>query len=187
MTAFNRVWAMPSADTFSVAPIGAFVRRWLRGVSVDPFARNNQWATYTNDINPNTAAAYHMDAVDFLVMLGEQGVVADVVLFDPPYSPRQVAECYAEAGLTPTMADTQTARFKKEVRTAIRAICRPGSVVLSFGWNTVGMGPLYRTEETLLVCHGGDHNDTICIAERMVERSDAQVDVFAAGEQAVAA
>lgn len=170
---------MPSADTFSVAPIGAFVRRWLRGVSVDPFARNNEWATYTNDINPNTSAKYHMDAVAFLQMLADKGVQADVILFDPPYSPRQVAECYAEAGLTPTMADTQTARFKKDVRRAMLDLCRVGTVVLSFGWNTVGMGPLFRTEETLLVCHGGDHNDTICIAQRMVESASAQVDAFA--------
>lgn len=26
----NRVWAMPSADTFDVPPIGDFVKRYLR-------------------------------------------------------------------------------------------------------------------------------------------------------------
>ncbi len=37
-----RVWAMPNGDTFSVKPIGAFVRKYLAQstVSVDPFARN---------------------------------------------------------------------------------------------------------------------------------------------------
>lgn len=41
-TTFSRVWAMPSRDTFSVPPIGDFVRRYLSvaEVPVDPFARN---------------------------------------------------------------------------------------------------------------------------------------------------
>jgi hypothetical protein len=43
-----RAWAMPNGDTFSVAPIGAFVRKYLAdsSCSVDPFARNNAWATF---------------------------------------------------------------------------------------------------------------------------------------------
>lgn len=32
------------------------------------------------------------------------------------------------------------------------------------------MGPGWETLETMLVCHGGDHNDTICLAERMVSQ-----------------
>jgi len=28
------------------------------------------------------------------------------------------------------------------------------------------MGPEWITEEIMMVCHGGDHNDTICLAER---------------------
>ena len=31
---FSRVWAMPNADTFSVKPIGDFVRRYLKGASI---------------------------------------------------------------------------------------------------------------------------------------------------------
>lgn len=163
---------MPSADTFDCQPIGGLVRKYLRGVSVDPFARNKRWATYTNDLNPNTAAEYHMDAVAFLEMLAGRGVDADVVIFDPPYSPRQIAECYAEAGLSAGMQDTQSGRFKRLCRDAIRKITKPGGVVLSFGWNSVGMGPGFAGEEMLIVCHGGDHNDTICFVERCVEKQE---------------
>ena len=167
---FSRKWAMPSADTFSIAPIGDFVKRYLSGVSVDPFARNKEWATFTNDINPKTSAAYHMDAGDFLDEMKRQGVIADVVLFDPPYSPRQVAEVYAEIGITPTMQDTQTAASKRVWREGIRAISKPGTICLSFGWNSVGMGQAWETLEILLVCHGGDHNDTICLAQRLTNK-----------------
>jgi len=50
---------MPNANTFEVAPIGEFVKRHSSGVIVDPFARNNGWATHSNDLNPETAAKYH--------------------------------------------------------------------------------------------------------------------------------
>lgn len=166
---FSRQWAMPSADTFDVPPIGDFVRRYLRGVTVDPFARNKRWATHTNDLNPATEAEHHMDAEAFLNMLADQGIVADVVILDPPYSPRQISECYAAAGLKAGMADTQNASLYSRVRRAARRLCRPGSVVLSLGWNSAGMGRGFRMDEILLVAHGGAHNDTICVAETMMQ------------------
>jgi adenine-specific DNA methylase len=93
---FSRQWAMPNSNTFSVKPIGDFVKSYLSRskVSIDMFSRDKDWATYTNDLNPNTTSMYHMDAEEFLVHLKTNGVVADLVLFDPPYSPRQISECY---------------------------------------------------------------------------------------------
>lgn len=166
---FTRCFAMPSAETFSVKPIGEFVRRYLGAatVSVDPFARNRDWATYTNDINPSTSAQSHQDAEDFLKGLAAKNINADLVLFDPPYSPRQISEHYRAAGLEVGQADTQSARLYKRVRDAIDPLVRPGGIVLSFGWQSVGMGINrgYSLIETMLVAHGGAHNDTICIAE----------------------
>lgn len=56
----------------------------------------------------------------------------------------------------------------KRVRDAVDELLRPGGIVLSFGWSSNGMGKSrrYELEEILLVCHGGAHNDTICIAKR---------------------
>jgi len=168
--AFSRVFAMPNAETFSVKPIGEFVQRFLAEakISVDPFARNRAWATYTNDINPATSAQSHQDAEAFLDGLAAKNINADLVLFDPPYSPRQIAEHYRAAGLQVGQDDTQSGRLYRRVRDAIDRIVRPGGVVLSFGWQSVGMGigRGYELFETMLVAHGGGHNDTICIAER---------------------
>ena len=167
---FWRTWAMPNANTFDVKPIGDFVRRYLNGVSVDPFARDKRWATHTNDLNPSTAAQHHLDAVAFLELLHSQSIVADCILLDPPYSPRQISECYAAAGLKAGMKDTQNAALYARVRAACLPLCKVGTVVLSFGWNSAGMGAHSRFEtiETMLVAHGGAHNDTICLAQRMV-------------------
>lgn len=167
---FSRCFAMPNAETFSIKPIGEFVQRYLvhAKISVDPFARNRNWATFTNDINPNTSAQSHQDAEAFLVELADRGVTVDVALFDPPYSPRQVSEHYKAAGREVTGEDTQNGRLYKRVRDAVDRIVRPGGTVLSFGWQSVGMGigRGYELIETMLVAHGGGHNDTICIAER---------------------
>lgn len=45
---------------------------------------------------------------------------------------------------------------------------QPGRV-LSFGWNSAGMGDGFRHLELLLVAHGGAHNDTICLAEECIQ------------------
>jgi tRNA1(Val) A37 N6-methylase TrmN6 len=158
---------MPTADTFDCKPLGALVRRYLRGVSIDPFARNKTWATHTNDLNPQTAAQHHMDAADFLRLLVDQGVQADVVIFDPPYSPRQIKECYDGIGKKMAQMDAFRTHWKPE-RDAIGKLLKPDGVVLSFGWNTIGMGTKRGFEpiELVVVCHGPGHNDTLGLVER---------------------
>jgi len=172
---FSRVWAMPSHNTFSIKPIGNFVRKYLEksSVSIDPFARDRTWANYTNDLDPNTKADHHMQAEDFVLMLWRKHVRADLVLFDPPYSPRQISECYKGIGLKVGMKETQSALLYKKVRDALLLVCRKNTIVLSFGWNTVGMGKKrgFQQEEIMLCCHGGAHNDTICLAERLTNEN----------------
>lgn len=169
---FSRIFAMPNADTFSVAPIGDFVRQYLVSakVSVDPFARDKEWFTLTNDLNPATKAKCHMDAEEFCKSLPTGS--CDLGIFDPPYSPRQISECYKSIGLKVGMEETQNARLYKRVRDAMDPLIVSGGIVLSFGWQSAGMGVKrgYEMIEILLVAHGGGHNDTICVAERKLER-----------------
>jgi hypothetical protein len=167
----RREWAMPNADTFDVPVIGAFVKRYLHSakVSVDPFSRNKRWATYTNDLNPETQAEFHMDATDFLCHLIRQGVKADLVILDPPYSPRQVKECYDGIGHKMEQNDALLGLQRKKMKQEIRELLTPEGIVLTFGWNSVGMGKGFEIADLLLVCHGSDHNDTICLAERRIQ------------------
>ncbi len=167
---FSRAFAMPSRNTFSAYPIGRFVRRYLgkSTVSVDPFARDLDWFTHTNDLNPVTNAQRHMDAEEFCKQLKAEGVKADLAIFDPSYSPRQIAECYSAIGLAVGTEETQNGHLYKRVRDALDDLVEPNGVVLSFGWQSAGMGTgrNYELLEILLVNHGGAHNDTICIAEQ---------------------
>lgn len=165
---FLRVWAMPSADTFDCPPIRGFVQKYLikSKTSIDPFSRNKRWATFTNDINPETAAESHLDARTFLEDLENRGIRADLIIFDPPYSPRQIREQYDSAGLKTNGKDTQNAVLYSDCRKHFEKLIVPGGIVLSFGWNSVGMGKTWEFIEGLLVCHGGAHNDTICLSEK---------------------
>ena len=166
----RRAWAMPNHNTFDVKPIGEFVRWYLNNskLSIDPFARNKRWATITNDLSPDTQAEFHMEALDFLKMLRGKKVKADLVIFDPPYSLRQCTEVYKSVGRDVTMRDTQIFGRWTEHKEVICDVLADDGIALSFGWNSQGMGLKneFNIEEILLVCHGGAHNDTICLAER---------------------
>jgi hypothetical protein len=165
---FNRQFAMPNSETFSLAPVSRLLDRWLADVDciVDPFARNSKRATLRNDLNQNTDADYHMTAGEFLIHLKDHS--AGVVLFDPPYSPRQITECYQHIGRKVTREDTQNGHLYKTIKDELHRILRPGGVAISCGWNSMGFGLKrgYEMQELLLVPHGGAHNDTIITVER---------------------
>lgn len=135
-------------------------------VSIDPFARDKRWATWSNDLNPATKADYHMDALEFAEVLTTK-TQCDLLILDPPYSPRQISECYKSIGRECSMHDTQSS-FWTKIRDAFHPLLAQGGIALSFGWNSNGMGKKrgYEIIEILLVAHGGAHADTICVAER---------------------
>jgi hypothetical protein len=158
---FSRVWAMPNAATFSIPPIAELLDRWLVGakVIVDPFCGSSLRGTHRNDLR---------DGVDAETYCRGLHIVADVVLFDPPYSPRQISEVYKSVGLNVGMLETQNGRLYRRCRDALDALLRPGGIAISFGWNSAGFGRKrgYQQEEIMLVAHGGGHNDTIVVVER---------------------
>lgn len=162
---------MPSADTFDIEPIGQIIKRYLRqsSVSIDPFSRNKRWATYTNDLNPDTSAEYHLEAFEFLELILNQGVKADLVIFDPPYSHYQVKEVYQGVGKEYRfdVEAANTGHWSKEKK-IINQLLLPGGFFIHCGWHSNGLGKKYNTEitEILLVAHGRSHNDTIVTVEQ---------------------
>lgn len=161
----QRQWAMPNKNTFDIKPIKELIQSELtNGTWIDPFANQNKLATITNDLNPDFDTDYHMDALDFLKIFQNESV--DGVLYDPPYSPRQVTECYQGVGMNVT-SETTRASFWGNQKKEISRIVKPGGKVITFGWNSGGIGRKYGFEITriLLVPHGGWHNDTICTVE----------------------
>ena len=165
---------MPNKNTFDCLPIGNLVKKYLAEakVSIDPFSRNCKWTTYNNDLDPNTEADSHLDARDFLKLLISRGIIADLIILDPPYSQVQVARAYNSVGREyKPFGDDNNAVLYREVRDLSDKLLSTRGLVLSFGWNSAGMGKKrgYEILEVLLVCHGASHNDTICMAERKIQ------------------
>ena len=163
----NRAWAMPNSNTFEIKPIQQLIERYIQphNIVVDPFANNNKYGTITNDLDPQYDTTYHMDATKFLKMLGDN--CADVVLYDPPYSLRQVKECYEGVGITVT-ADHTKSSWRSKHLDEIARILKPNGTCLCFGWNTNGVGKKrgFDMIEVLIVPHGGSKNDTLVTVER---------------------
>lgn len=165
---FSREFSMPNPNTFSLPPVSRLLERYVNGgLSIDPFARNNEIATLRNDIDPSTSCLSHMDAIDWLDDLLTWPLSVDVVLLDPPYSPRQMSESYKNAGLKVAMKETQNARLYKECKDRMAKLLRPGGVAICCGWNSMGFGIKrgFEMKEILLVTHGAAHNDTIVTVE----------------------
>ena len=165
----NRIWAMPNSRTFTIKPIKELLNRYITNgmIVVDPFANGSKFGTITNDLNPKFDTNYHLDALDFLKQINDN--CTDIVLYDPPYSPRQIKECYDGIGITVTADDTK-ASWRAKHLDEIQRILKPNGICISFGWNTNGVGKKRGFEiiEILIVPHGGSKNDTLCTVERKI-------------------
>jgi len=147
----NRVWAMPSHKTFTIKPIRELLSRVLGNDFIDPFP-----------------FPFDKDALEYLRTFKDNSV--DKLAFDPPYSPRQLKEMYGGAGLA---YDTKNS-YWSELKNEIARIVKPNGIVVSFGWNSMGIGKNrgFSIDEILLVPHGGNHNDTIVTVERKLTNQE---------------
>lgn len=162
----ERIWAMPNKWTFTILPIKKLLLEEMgEGVWVDPFAGFHSPAQITNDLNPKSIALYHMDALEFLKQQSNESF--DGGIFDPPYSPSQVKECYAGFGLEIT-ADATKMSFWSNIKDELARILKTNGKVICCGWNSMGLGKNrgFQMNRILLVPHGGSKNDTIVTVEK---------------------
>lgn len=156
---------MPHKHTFKIDTVKCLLRRFVgNGVGwADPFANDHSPAEFTNDINPETNAKCHLDAVDFLKQFSDASLQG--VLLDPPYSLHQVTISYGGHGADRVIALTP-------VYDEISRVLKPSGIVITFGWNSNGIGEVRDFEllEVILIPHGGHHNDTIVTIERKRQR-----------------
>jgi len=171
----SRMWASPNKWTFKIKPIKELLQRYVKDGAnwIDPFAGANSPAEITNDINPEMPTKYHLDSLEFCKMLSGK---YSGILFDPPYSYRQISEHYRANGRKVTPLDTSSNFFTRVIK-EISPKIKQGGLAISFGWNSGGFGKKYGFEmiEVLLVCHstyGIHHNDTIVTVERKVNPAE---------------
>lgn len=144
----TRKWAMPNKRTFQIKPIAELIDKYHCNW-IDPFQ-----------------FPYKEDALVYLGKFSDES--SEGILFDPPYSPRQLKECYDNLGMT--LHDTKSSVWSKWKDEIARVIKSKG-ICISFGWSSNGIGKNRGFEiiEILLVAHGGNHNDTIVTVERKIQ------------------
>jgi len=173
----NRVRAIPNKWTFLIPQIADLLKEEMAGFEkwLDPFCGENSPAQIKNDLNPNVKADYHLNAIEFLKLFDASS--ADGVLVDPPYSPRQVSDCYKGFGRNVTSRDTQ-GRPLILIRNEVARVVRPGGKVICFGWNSCGIGESFGFQliKILLVCHSAVVNDTIITIERKIQSGFNEVE-----------
>ena len=171
----NRIWSMPNKWTFKIPPITDLIKRYVKtGVGwIDPFAGMNSPAEFTNDLNPEMPTIYHLHALEFCEELNGK---YNGILFDPPYSLRQMKECYDNIGIE-KISQEDTNHFPRNVRNAIASKIKVGGYCLSFGWSSEGIGMKagFKIIEILLVAHGGKHNDTIVTVEKKIREPGSEI------------
>jgi hypothetical protein len=165
---------MPHKYTFQVAPLREIIDRYRKPeeVWIDPFAGEHSPVPFEwrNDLNPLMPAAHHLEAADFVELIksrcgDDEGI--DGAIFDPPYSVTQVSRSYQDIGLKFKGAENPTGGFPK-VRDLLADLVLAGGYVISYGWNTVGMGKKrgFTPVEYLICSHGGNRNDTLVVVEQ---------------------
>lgn len=163
----NRIWSMPNKWTFKIEPVQQIIDKYITRNFIDPFAGNSIYKNYctTNDLNKKIKADYNLCALDFLKQ--QSSSFYDGCLFDPPYSVRQIKECYENIGRKLTAEETKSS-FISEIKNQVARVVKPGGVVISFGWNSNGLGLCrgFKIIEILLIAHGGSHYDTIITVEQ---------------------
>ena len=142
----ERYWAMPSHQTFTIKPFKELIEKELGSEYIDPFPY-----------------PFKQDAIEYLKTIEDNS--KNYLVFDPPYSQRQLREMYDNNGLSldNPMNNSYWANCRKE----ISRIIKKNGKVISFGWNSNGIGKKYGFEITkvVLVAHGSQHNDTIATVE----------------------
>ena len=116
---------------------------------------------YRVDLSPEFKPDYVGDAYTFV---SNTDMRFDTIIFDPPYNLRKSREKY-EGRYIGSLTKTKN---------ILNRIINPHGRVISFGYDTVGMSKSrgFNKFGICLVCHGGDHNDTICLVERRIVRRE---------------
>jgi len=147
---FERYWAMPNHKTFKIKPIKDLILQELGDNYVDPFPY-----------------PFKQDAIDYMKSFKDASV--DKLVFDPPYSAHQLKEKYYSNGvaLNNKLDNSYWSKCKKEIGRIIKI----NGKVISFGWNTNGIGKNNGFEKTkiLIIAHGSQHNDTLVTVEVKVK------------------
>jgi len=157
MMEFEYMYQPPKKFTFEQPKLKRWTEKWCKGKVLNLFAGKTllQVDEYRVDSNKDMKADYYGDAHEFIKTTNMR---FDTIILDPPYSIRKSYEKYKGHYI-----GSKWTIIKKDLLCVMNQNCR----IISFGFNSQGMGRSKGFEKIAfcLVCHNGDHNDTIATVE----------------------
>jgi len=157
---FEYLCQPPKKWTFEQPKLKKWVEGWCQGELLNLFAGkiDIRWDEISVDISKEWLPQYNMDCRDFVKHWKQfESDLFHTVVLDPPYTWRKAKEKYGGKMIG------QYPRLKDE----LLDILTPNARVISLGWDTVGMSKSrgFKKIAVCIVCHGGDHRDTLCLVE----------------------
>ena len=149
----------PRKYTFEMPKIKQYIEEISKGNVLNLFAGkirlniNEIRVDIDNKYNPT----YNMDAFKFIKTTNMK---FDTIILDPPYNIRKAREKYN---------NNYIGSFTKIKNELVKIITKNG-IIITFGYDSNGMSECrgFEKKEIWLICHGGDHNDTIVTVERKI-------------------
>jgi len=146
----------PKKWTFEQPKLKLWCEKWCKGKVLNLFAGKTKMNCneFRVDIVDDYAPDYIGDAYEFVT---NTKMKFDTIIIDPPYNLRKSREKYKGKYIG------SLTKLKNE----LTRILNNNGRVISFGYDSVGMAKCRGFEKIAiaLVCHNGDHNDTICLVE----------------------
>jgi len=156
---FTYLYQPPKRWTFQQPKLKKWTEGWCIGKTLNLFAGKTELDVdeVRVDIDEENPSHYCMDAEAFILMAIEQQWKFDTIVLDPPYNLRKSREKYQGKYI---------GSFTK-IKNLLSKILNKKGRIITFGYDSVGMSKSrgFKKIAICLVCHSGDHNDTICITE----------------------
>ena len=155
---FEYIAQPPKKWTFEQPKLKLWVEKNCKGKVLNLFAGkiklnvNEYRVDISNEFNPDIIC----DAYDFVK---NTNLKFDTIVLDPPYNLRKSREKYGGKYI---------GSFTK-IKNELSKILNPNGRVIILGYDSVGMSKSrgFQKIGICLVCHNGDHNDTICLVEKI--------------------
>ena len=158
---FHYLTQPPKRYTFEMPKLKLWVESQCKGRVLNLFGGSTRLRCneISNDIDINMKTDYHMDVMEFVEKW--EGEPFNTVILDPPYNWRKAKEKY----------DGRMIGKYPQLKNKLLNIITKESIVITFGYDTVGMSKSrgFNKIAICLVCHGGDHRDTLCLVEEKIK------------------
>ncbi len=136
-----------------------------RELVIDPFARNCLLAhPHTNDINPETLAVHHLDALEFLN--GYSHGSFTIGLLDPPFSDRMSKDKYGTSNLY-----ASDSKKMRAIEFQLGNLIEHHGIIIKLGYNSSKPHPGFVLEDFEIWNLGACRNDIIVSIWRKVDMS----------------